>query len=65
LLWQAYLGILVQKKERLEMEISFVLDVASVLIGFVLGLVSFFAVALAVSYRMKKTELSKVYGKKK
>ena len=47
------------------MEISFHLDWASVLIGFGLGLVSFFAVAVVVSYRMKKTELSKVYEKKK
>lgn len=47
------------------MEISFVLEWASVLIGFVLGLVTFFGIAVAVSYRMKKAEMQKVYGKKK
>jgi hypothetical protein len=65
LLWQAYLDILVQKKEHLKMEISFVIEWASVLIGFVLGLLTFFGVAVAVSYRMKKAELSKVYETKK
>jgi ABC-type antimicrobial peptide transport system permease subunit len=68
LLWQAYLDILVQKKEHLKMEISFVIEWASVLIGFVLGLLTFFAVAIAIAYRMKKSELSEVYkvsGKQK
>jgi hypothetical protein len=68
LLWQAYLDILVQKKEHLKMEISFVIEWASVLVGFVLGLLTFFAVAIAIAYRMKKSELSEVYkvsGKQK
>jgi ABC-type antimicrobial peptide transport system permease subunit len=50
------------------MEISFVIEWASVLIGFVLGLLTFFAGALAIAYRMKKSELSEVYkasGKQK
>jgi hypothetical protein len=58
LLWQAYLDILVQKKEHLKMEISFVIEWTSVLVGFVLGLLTFLTVALVLGYRQQKKEKS-------
>ena len=38
------------------MEISFVIEWASVLVGFVLGLLTFLAVALVVAYKQQKKE---------